>query len=389
MKIRSDFSYKGLSLNNAWARFVTNHEITVERNLSFRDETSFFTIGSCFANELRYALEIRGLTVYPKIQPKIHCHFLPKKKQSFRWGEWDERVHLQFYNTFSLRQEFEKAFGLWQQDDADHFVLEDVDGTTFWDPYRRAIHTSTLDGLLDIKHALDNALRDGIHQADTLVVTLGMTETFFRTDNNRAVCQYNKHFVDRLQFKQTDFASNMDNIDAICRLYFGTYPERKMVLSVSPVALAQTFARQDVVVANAASKSTLRAVAHEISSKWPNVIYWPSYEACMWGAESFEQDMRHVTGARVASIMEAFLEAHCATTDEERASRRAADVAAAMAERHLREEQKARQALAVQADKARQREAALVAKAERIADELERRRALTDAKAHAAARRGA
>jgi hypothetical protein len=315
MGINTNFKSKNLHVNTSWKRFSMDRDVTIKRLGTFPADTSFFTIGSCFANELRHALETRNLTVLPKMNPAIHHLFPDEVKSELSWGHWDERAQLQFYNTFSIRQEFEKAFGHWKQGDEDFFKVTHGGVMKYWDPYRRAIFAASEEHFVVIKNTLDDSLSTAIHNADATVITLGMTETFFRKDNGLAVCQYNRFFTDRVEFRATTYEENYANIDRICELYFGAYPNKKIVLTVSPVALAQTFTDNDIVVANMESKSTLRTVAAAIARKWPNIIYWPSYEIVMWNDNSWQPDIRHVHPERVASIMDAFLECHISGID--------------------------------------------------------------------------
>jgi hypothetical protein len=310
MGIDTNFTNKSHRVNTSWRKFSFDRNVTIERVGTFPPDTSFFTIGSCFANELRHALETQDFTVLPKMNPDIHHLFPDEIKRVLSWGHWDERAQLQFYNTFSIRQEFEKAFGHWLQPDNDYLQVTHGGVIKYWDPYRRAIYAATLEDFAVIKNTLDDSLSTAIHNADATVITLGMTETFFRKDNGLAVCQYNRFFTDHVEFRATSYEQNFTNIDRICELYFGAYPNKKIVLTVSPVALAQTFTNQDVVVANMESKAILRAVASAIARKWPNIIYWPSYEIVMWNENSWQPDIRHVHPDRVTSIMDAFIECH-------------------------------------------------------------------------------
>jgi GSCFA family len=313
MGIKTDFKIKNLNVNTSWQKFAVNRDVTIAPAKHFDRDTTFFTAGSCFANELRHALEKRQFTVFPEIPDGLLNLFPQDMQRPSSWGEWDGRSHLQFYNTFSIRQEFEKAFGLWEQPDDDYWTVAHAGVVQYWDPYRRSIYADSPENLIEIKRAFDTAMKNGIHKAKAAVITLGMTEAFFRKDNGLATCQYNRFFAKWVDFRATTFAENLANIDRCCELYFAAYPDRKLVLTVSPVALAQTFTDRDVVVANTESKSTLRVVAAEIAKKWPNVVYWPSYEICMWNENSWQPDIRHVHPDRVASIMDAFVDAHINT----------------------------------------------------------------------------
>jgi hypothetical protein len=87
------------------------------------------------------------------------------------------------------------------------------------------------------------------------------------------------------------------------------HPDVRIVITVSPVPLENTFSTMDIVVANTWAKSLLRAVAHEWAAAHPNVDYFPSYEIVQSSdrAAVWETDLRHVKGAGVRHIMELFL----------------------------------------------------------------------------------
>src|SRR6266436_6947374 len=67
----------------------------------------------------------------------------------------------------------------------------------------------------------------------------------------------------RYEFHLTNFAENLANLEAIHSLLsrYG-HPDFRIVVTVSPVPLMNTFSTMDIVVANTWAKSLLRAVAH-------------------------------------------------------------------------------------------------------------------------------
>jgi len=108
----------------------------------------------------------------------------------------------------------------------------------------------------------------------------------------------------------SSFADNWANLEAIYELLtrYG-HPDFRIIVTVSPVPLMNTFSTMDIVVANAWAKSLLRAVAQEWAMTHPNVDYFPSYEIVKSSdpAAVWEQDLRHVTGPGVQHIMKLFL----------------------------------------------------------------------------------
>ena len=87
------------------------------------------------------------------------------------------------------------------------------------------------------------------------------------------------------------------------------FPQKKIIVTISPVALKRTFSGRDIIIANMESKSIFRAVATSISREFSNVIYWPSYEIVL-ARDVYEEDGRHVTPDGVNAIVDQFLAVH-------------------------------------------------------------------------------
>lgn len=98
----------------------------------------------------------------------------------------------------------------------------------------------------------------------------------------------------------------MNNAIDIIRKYSNKEP--RIILTVSPVPLLRTFSNRDIIVANTYSKSVLRAVADELSSKYDDVDYFPSYEMVANSPReiAWRHDQRHVTKEMVWHIMHRF-----------------------------------------------------------------------------------
>src|SRR3546814_16921003 len=58
-------------------------------------------------------------------------------------------------------------------------------------------------------------------------------------------------------------------------------PDVKVVITVSPVPMAQTFTDSDVFAANTYSKSVLRVASEALKGNFEFVDYFPSYEMVM------------------------------------------------------------------------------------------------------------
>jgi hypothetical protein len=112
-----------------------------------------------------------------------------------------------------------------------------------------------------------------------------------------------------VEFHSSTFAENYLNVITTIDRILKVYPQKRIVLTVSPVALSRTYTKKDVVVANMISKSTLRAVVAQVCAERPEIIYWPSYEFAS-REDIYKEDGRHVTDEAVARIVGSFLKAH-------------------------------------------------------------------------------
>lgn len=305
-------------VNSSWKHFVQNrHRISAERTPLINRRSRIFCIGSCFALQLKSALRAEGHDVYPKehlleIEQPGSDPFQPCGR---------ELVH---YNTFTILQEFEKAFGLWRQDDDDFWFVkrqrkDKPPADLYQDPYRRDVYSATREGIVKITRAFDEATKTGILESDLYVITLGLTEVWKKKDNGRCSLAQPGHGggggFGQTVFAQSSFKDNHENLKKIVGLVRSRFPKRGIILSVSPVPLANTFSSDDIYVANTESKSVLRAVAGQVSREFEGVYYFPAYEICaLFEKEAtcqvYEADERHASPPIVQDIIRAFLETY-------------------------------------------------------------------------------
>jgi hypothetical protein len=145
--------------------------------------------------------------------------------------------------------------------------------------------------------------------ADVYVITLGLIATWRNTASGLHACTYpgvgGGGGAAQTELHVAGFQENYDNLRRICDLVFGQFPNRHIILTVSPVALESTFREMDVVLANMESKCTLRAVAGQICREFPNVHYLPSYELFMYH-DLFHDNGRHATRDAVGVVLDMF-----------------------------------------------------------------------------------
>ncbi len=309
--------------NPRWSTHFNTKGLTVQRQPLFGPRDRVFTIGSCFAERIRLALADQGVAVGPPMQdvpvdPDYRIDSLPR------------RPHMNYYNSFTIRQEFERHIGLWRQDPDDHWRLSKDPfwggGEMYQDPYRRAVFARTPEALARAVAGCDAAIDRGIREADVFFMTLGMAEVFRNRRTGLIACQKPGYAggagEDETDFHMSDTQENLDNMERVVGIIRDLKPQARIVVTVSPVPLARTFSGQDIVVANAEGKAILRAALGALARRHEGGTYFPSYELVMANAPwSFRaDDGRHVADWVVSRIVSAFKAAHYAD---------AADLAAA------------------------------------------------------------
>jgi hypothetical protein len=82
-------------------------------------------------------------------------------------------------------------------------------------------------------------------------------------------------------------------------------PEKRFLVTVSPVPMWRTFRAEDVLIANTYSKSLLRTVAGCLVNESADVDYFPSYESVMLSQRDqvWDDDQLHVTNEFVGKVV--------------------------------------------------------------------------------------
>jgi len=156
-----------------------------------------------------------------------------------------------------------------------------------------------------------------VRRCDVAVITVGVAPCWFKKSNNSFVLN------NELNLREIDgYYQRTLTVDE-CKKYLasalGTLERLnqniKIVLTLSPVPLARTFEFTSAIVADAVSKSVLRAAIHELIETFPDkIFYFPSYEMVTWvgryrgdafGAEGVGP--RHVSAFYIDSILQSFI----------------------------------------------------------------------------------
>ncbi len=299
-----------------WPGTKRGSRITFVPRPLLKPDSRVFAMGSCFAVEIRKALMARGFNTLPKYDKIV---FDPVVQ---RLANLPIRDNVNHYNTFVIRQEFEMALaGIDYQPDEfielEHSKQRGSEGTVLqWqDPYRKHIFARDSQAILDISRKVSNCIKDAITQADIYILTLGLTEVWRNKANGRVINQAPAENRNKFDFEESTYEQNFENLMSVCSLVNSAFPQKHIILTVSPVPLTRTFTTNDVVVANTTSKSILRAVAAQISKDTNNTTYWPSYEIAL-ARDIFLEDGRHVRPDGINLIVDQFLKVHGAHPTE-------------------------------------------------------------------------
>jgi hypothetical protein len=276
----------------------------------FSPSDVFFTMGSCFAEEIRIALTQRRIACVPRYRdiafdPAVAIvDTLP------------EREHMNFYNTFTVRLQLEQMLGRWEQSPDDYWTVKRArapwGSTGYQDPYRRLIMARTPEVLLSTIASVNRVMREGFEVATAFIFTFGMTEVFINRKSGKVAAQKPAYAggggENETTLHVSTFEENLENVLAVVDLVRTGKPLAPIVLTVSPVSLSRTFQACDVVTVNTESKSILRAVLGQVVRERENVIYLPSFEfVTARGFErAYEPDRRHVRRPVVAEIIDQF-----------------------------------------------------------------------------------
>ena len=191
----------------------------------------------------------------------------------------------------------------------------------FYDPYRPTIQKSGFANLEEAHRERDfhlSCISSLLEQTDLFIFTFGLTEAWvdiasgaiFPTCPGVIAGEFdaNKHAFHNFSFSEV-LADTKEFIE-ISRSYKS---DIRFIFTVSPVPLTATASGHHVLVASTYSKSVLRAVCGELTSKYTFVDYFPSFELIsshpMRGM-FYQPNLRAVSQAGVDLVMEHFFKSH-------------------------------------------------------------------------------
>ncbi|MBL6455488.1 GSCFA domain-containing protein [Belnapia sp. T6] len=276
---------------------------------------AIFTVGSCFARNVEAELMRRGFRV--------------PMRELFQQPEFvtlDPGL-VNNFGTPSIYNEFAWALG------AKPFVPEEnilqVQPGRFADLHLiQSIRPGGWEEALRRRQAITAAYRK-VAECRVMIVTLGLVEVWFDTKtgsylNVAPLPGLVRAEPERFRLHVLSFEEVYRYLeDALLLVRERGNPEIRVMLTVSPVPMAATHRPQDVMVANAYSKSVLRAAAETICARHDFVTYYPSFESVTLSDRktAWEDDLVHVRPELVAVNVGRMLRAFVGETDDEAALR--------------------------------------------------------------------
>lgn len=283
--------------------------VHVSPKFKLSKEDAAFTIGSCFARNVEWKLMHLGVNVLTS-DFKLAAEYYSTSTESTQ----GHRGVLNKYNPHSMRTEVLRSLGELDELPDEGFIQ--VGDEKWIDPQASSIAPNSL-GEIRYVRSLLNEVNGRVRNASVVFITLGLTETWYDRQtglslNQAPNMQIVRRMPDRFYFKNSDWPETVSNIEDIIAAIGRANPETKIILTVSPVPLGTTFTGEDVITANAYSKSTLLSAARTVANRYGHVDYFPSYEIATntSRALAFQEDGIHVVNDMVAYIMETFTEAY-------------------------------------------------------------------------------
>lgn len=307
--------YKNLPSHTRWYRAVSTIEPSafdpvVDFPFVIARHDKVATAGSCFAQHIARHMRLRGFSYFVVEQG----HFLASDAilEEFQYSTYSARYG-NVYTSRQLKQLFERAYGSTAYD-VESWPLGDG---RYADPFRPTIQPGGFSSLAELE--IDRAqhlaqVRRMFEELDYFVFTLGLTECWFDRATGAAlpICpgvSGGEYSDDTTGFVNLSVAEVVADMKEFLQNLARVNPRARVILTVSPVPLAATAINRHVVTSTVYSKSVLRVAAEELTSEFPHVTYFPSFEIITAGPSAgryFGEDRRSVLEDGVKHVMGLF-----------------------------------------------------------------------------------
>jgi hypothetical protein len=277
--------------------FIPDIDYRPKFTLSRNDQ--FFCIGSCFARNVEEHLIYTRCSVLSK---RIMCPA----------HEWSGRPNglVNKFTTHSMLNEVDWALrppkitqALFEQTAQGWFDLQLSPG----------VRPVSLDRAIERRAYLTNEYFRRLADTSVVIVTLGLNEVWYDSWSRRYLNAGPSLYAARRQAKRyrvefADVDSTVRALEHMRKRLLRLNPNMKLIVTVSPVPMSETFSGKDVGIANILSKATLRVAAESFSSRHAAVEYFPAFEMITLAPRqlAYAPDCLHVNDKAVAIIMQRF-----------------------------------------------------------------------------------
>jgi hypothetical protein len=258
--------------------------------------------GSCFAQHIARNLREAGF------------NFL----QTEAAGADDSPFSAQFGNIYTacqLRQLLLRAYGLMRPVDE----VWRLPSGKFVDPFRpqmlgeNGAGLDSAEAVIAAREAHFMAVREMFERCTVFIFTLGLTEAWLAEDGAALPVPPGVLGVQagasEARFKNFTTLEVWTHLEEVLADLCLVNPDVRIILTVSPVALAATYEPRHVSLSNVLSKAALRLAAEEMRQRHARICYFPAYEIVTALANvplTYEADLRSVSPHGVAQVMGLF-----------------------------------------------------------------------------------
>ncbi len=263
--------------------------------------SSIFTIGSCFARNIEDNLDTLGYRL-----PTLDF-IVPQEEQPGRSTNLlNKYTPASIYQEILFAHKIYKRDGIVTEEDIVSLAFEEKPGQ-YLDLGLSTLKTVSYERLLERRQAIYETFKN-VFTSDIVTLTLGLVEAWYDTEHagfvQFAPTRAMRKNKGRFKFCQMNYPLCLDYIRETINL-IRSENECKFLITTSPVSLARTFTKHDVITANLESKSILRAVCGQINRDFDFVGYFPSFESAVLtkDPEVYLADNIHVSPEFVGQIV--------------------------------------------------------------------------------------
>ncbi|MDB5070334.1 MAG: hypothetical protein JWM87_1445 [Candidatus Eremiobacteraeota bacterium] len=280
----------------------------VTPKFQLRTNDVYFCIGSCFARNIEDHLLYRRLPTLSRQVPFAECS-----------GRLNSSVDK--FTTASVLNELRWSLaGVPFPEDS----LVEENGA--WRDLHLAACAPAL-SLAEVRERRAQTLQyfGRVRNASVVIITLGSVEAWHDAQagvmlNAAPTPGLIGRFPGRYSVVVSDYAENVRLLRETYDVLNAFAGDVRIIVTVSPVPMGETFTGRDVIVANTYAKATLRAAAEDSARAYANADYYPSYDAITVSHRALAYnplDNRHVLDTAVQAVAAQFLTDYGAGGDVE------------------------------------------------------------------------